>query len=54
MRGGVQQSEHGVGHQPGVGFGQAWVQLAQHPDPDLHVLSLGLTHLPLSDGRQVR
>ena len=54
VRGGVQQSESGMRHQSGVGFGQIGVESAQHADPDFHVLTLRFTHLPFGGRGQVR
>ena len=54
MRCRVQQAEYRVRRQPGVGFGQLRVQLAQHAHPDLDVLPLRFAHLPLRGVGQVR
>ena len=50
----VQQPEYRVRRQPGIGFGQLWVQLAQYTHPDLDVLPLRFAHLPLCRVGQVR
>ena len=34
-------------HQPGVGLAERVIQLPQHADPDLDILPLRLSHLPL-------
>ena len=53
MWSGVEQTEHGVRHQAGVGLGKSRLELAQYAHPHLHILALGPAYLPFGGGWQI-